>query len=57
MINLKKKQFDDNTSGIHFFAGPKRSNSRISHRERTMSGSSSSSVQTNFSSVANSISR
>ncbi|KAK6617084.1 hypothetical protein RUM43_014686 [Polyplax serrata] len=54
---FENQNFDDNASGIHFFAGPKRSNSRISHRERTMSGSSSSSVQTNFSSVTNSISR
>lgn len=49
---------DDNSSGIHFFAGPKRSNSRTSHhRERALSGSSSSSINTNVGSMPHSMHR
>jgi hypothetical protein len=37
-------QFDDAHSGIHFLAGPKRSLSRVSTRERMASAGSSASI-------------
>ncbi|XP_039279178.1 bestrophin-4 [Nilaparvata lugens] len=52
---------DDNQSGIHFSAGPKRSTSRVSmysrSRERTMSAGSSNSINTNIGSIPNSLHR
>ncbi|XP_075214410.1 bestrophin-4-like isoform X2 [Lycorma delicatula] len=52
---------DDNQSGIHFSAGPKRSTSRVSmysrSRERTMSAGSSASINANLGSVPNSLHR
>ncbi|KAL0271012.1 UNVERIFIED_CONTAM: hypothetical protein PYX00_008258 [Menopon gallinae] len=49
-------QYEDNISGIHFFAGGKRNSSRISQRDRALSGSSSSST-VNLGSMAHSINR
>ncbi|RZF32140.1 hypothetical protein LSTR_LSTR004003 [Laodelphax striatellus] len=52
---------DDNQSGIHFSAEPKRSTSRVSmysrSRERTMSAGSSNSINTNIGSIPNSLHR
>nr|CAD7430605.1 unnamed protein product [Timema monikensis] len=47
--------YDDNQSGIHFTAGPKRSMSRVSTRERITSAGSQSSINTG--SMANSLHR
>ncbi|PSN36817.1 hypothetical protein C0J52_18103 [Blattella germanica] len=48
-------QYDDAQSGIHFSAGPKRSISRVSTRERMTSAGSTSSINTG--SLANSLHR
>jgi hypothetical protein len=48
-------QFDDAQSGIHFLAGPKRSLSRVSTRERMVSTGSSASI--NLGSLSSSLHR
>ena len=48
-------QFDDARSGIHFIAGPKRSLSRVSTRERMISAGSSASI--NIGSQSSSLNR